>query len=172
MSNLVSNDSVPEMMAPARTVLTRPPLGYMRDLEMREDAPYFNASSYCNKIGLRFSLWLKHPATIALIKAFSTYYREAAHERSPPLIMAVKSGARIVHGYYVHVMLHDALSSWCDFGLIPQVDRPRLPTTTTYVYTTQTVINPGTSTEAIEAIQAGSRARITSVINAARGLSR
>ncbi len=171
-------DAVPEMIAPQRTVLVNAPQGYARDLEMREDAPYFNASAYCNKLNLRFSLWLRHPATIALIQAFSTYYREAAHEKAPSLIMVVKSGARVVHGYYVHTMLHDALSSWCDFESLPRESRPRLPpsatvpgggTVTSYIYTTQTVIEPGASVEAIEAAQAGSRARIAHVISAARG---
>ncbi len=120
-------ETVPEMTAPLYTVLAKPPVGYTRDLDMRDDAPYFNGSTYCNKLRLRFSMWLRHPATVALIRAFSNYYREAAHGRSPPLVMQVKSGARLVHGYYVHIMLHDALSAWCDFELQPVGQRPRLP---------------------------------------------
>jgi hypothetical protein len=87
--------------------------------------------------------------------------------------MQVKTGARVVHGYYVHMMLHDSLSTWCDYQLLPEESRPRIPspagTTTTVIYTTQTVINPGTPPEAITAAQAGTQARITSILNAVRG---
>lgn len=171
-------DAVPEMVPPQCTVLTKPPMGYTRDLEMRLDAPYFNASLYCNHIGLRFSLWLRHPATIALLKALSTYYREASHERAPSLVMLVKGGARSVRGYYLHISLQDALSSWCDFESLPLTSRPRMPSSApiirqannlTLVYTTQTVINPGASPEIMAAAQAGAQSRISSVISAARG---
>lgn len=120
-------DSIPEMIAPRYTVSTKPPPGYSRDLDMRTDAPFFNASSYCNKINLRFSLWLRHPATTALLRSFKDYYREAARELQPELIMQVKSGARCVHGYYIHIMLHDALSAWCDHMLQPDSQMRRVP---------------------------------------------
>ncbi len=163
--------SIPEMIAPRRTVRISPPVGYVRPLEMREDAPYFNASSYCNRLDIRFSLWLRHPATIALIQSFANYYREAAHEQSPALVMVVKSGSRVVHGYYVHTMLHDALSAWCDQECLPHAERRRLPTTasTMFVYTTQTVINSGSSPEVIAAAQEQTQARIANVISAVRG---
>lgn len=120
-------DTVPEMRAPLHTILSKPPPGYSRELEMREDAPYFNASTYCNHLNLRFSMWLRHPATMALIRALGNYYREASHSQTPSLVMCVKSGARSVHGYYMHVMLHDALSAWCDFELTNPTQRARLP---------------------------------------------
>lgn len=173
LNRLVTHDTVPEMKPPQRTILMKPAPGYTRDLEIREDAPYFNASTYCNKIGLRFSTWLRHPATIALIQSYNNYYREAAHENCPILVMQVKTGARVVHGYYLHMMLHDALSVWCDFELIPVEDRPRMPPSqpraATVVYTTHTVIDANASREVVEAAQAGARERIASVISAARG---
>lgn len=170
LTRLVERSTVPEMKPPQRTVLARPPPGYSRDLEMREDAPYFNASSYCNKLGLRFSAWLRHPATIELFRSYNNYYREAAHENCPILVMQVKTGARVVHGYYLHVMLHDALSTWCDFELLPEDRRPRIPPrNATVVYTTHTVIDANASPEAIEAAQVGARERLASVISAARG---
>lgn len=165
-------DVIPEMMPPPRTVMTRPPPGYLRELDMYPDTPYFNASSYCNRLNIRFAVWLRHPATIALLKAYSNYYREAARESPPSLIMIVKGGARIVHGYYVHMTLHDALSSWCDFELVNPSNRPRIPprqASSAVLYTTQTIIDPGTPAELIEAAQANSRARIANVISAARG---
>lgn len=120
-------DAIPEMVAPTHTVPCRPFPGCTRELEMRPDAPFFNASTYCNHLNLRFALWMRHPATIALIHALGNYYREAARETKPELIMQVKSGARCVHGYYVHIMLHDALSAWCDFMLTPEEYAPRIP---------------------------------------------
>lgn len=173
LSRLVERSPVPEMKPPQRTILVKPPPGYSRDLEMREDAPYFNASAYCNKIGLRFSAWLRHPATIALMQSHNNYYREAGREMCPVLVMQVKSGARVVHGYYLHVMLHDALSVWCDFESLPEDQRPRIPPaqprTSAVVYTTHTVIDANASREVVEAAQAGVRDRIASVISAARG---
>jgi hypothetical protein len=130
----LADDSIPEMVAPPRTLLTAPPIGYSRDLEMRMDGPYFNASAYCNKINLRFSMWLRHPATVALLQAFNNYYREACHDTSLNVVMIVKSGARVVH-----TMMHDALSTWCDFQLLPPTAKPRLPSTTIYIYTPQSV---------------------------------
>lgn len=144
-------EAIPEMIAPSYTVSTRPPPGYTRDMEMRTDAPFFNASAYCNRLNVRFSLWLRHPATIALIHAFGAYYREAAHELRPDFIMQVKTGARCVHGYYVHVSLHDALSAWCDFMLIPPAEAPRMPLGNAGTATTQSY-GPATSGSSLNAV--------------------
>ena len=121
------HDAIPEMTPPTHTVLVPPPAGSTRPLDMFPDCPYFNGSLYCNRLSLRFSLWLRNPATIALISAFRTYYREAARERSPPLVMLVKGGARCVHGYYVNLSLHDAFSAWCDLQIKPIETRQRIP---------------------------------------------
>ena len=139
---------------------------------MREDAPYFNASLYCNRLGLRVSSWLKNPSTVSLLHSLSNYYLGAAHEKSPALIMRVKRGSRSVHGYYVHLMLHDALSVWCDYELLPIEQRPAIPrfvpTTTSIIYTMRTQMEPGSSTEQMEAARSDSRVRIANVISAAR----
>lgn len=170
-------DETPEMLPPPRLIVESAPPGYTRDLLMYPDTPYFNGSTYCNRLNMRFAAWLRHPATIALIKAFGNYYREAARETPPALIMIVKGGARSVHGYYVHMSLHDALSSWCDLESLPQSERPRIQDavfggqrqTTTMVYTTQTIVNEGSTPEMLQAARLDSSARLASVIRAARG---
>lgn len=164
-------DAIPEMLPPPHTLTKKPLAGYTRELEMRPDAPFFNASIYCNRLNLRFSLWLRHPATIALIRSFGDYYREAAREARPDLIMQVKTGARCVHGYYVHVMLHDALSAWCDLMSLPQSEMPRIPVpqrsvvpTTTLVYTRRTVRTQSTTDAELSPADF-----LAQVISAARG---
>lgn len=123
-------DSIQEMVPPLMTIKTIPPGDSSSNsdfIHCYPNAPYFNASQYCSSMGLRFSSWLRNPATVELFRVIRNYYREAAREKSPFLVMIVQGGRREVHGYYLHISLYDALSRWCEHEKLPPEQQRQIP---------------------------------------------
>lgn len=119
---------VPEIPPPVRTAVVPMPTAVGSvTVDAIPGTPYVNASVYTRTCGIRLNVWLKHPDTVALISAFSEYYRRATRRAAPQCVVYVRQGPRCFHGYYVHSSLFEALAVWCHYERLKGIEKTRLP---------------------------------------------